>query len=161
NPGSGPSQLFSRPNGAGGDRDLLRSPRWGDVKEWRGRPYPGFLSPRATNRPSRWDGNTSRVLKPSPDLLRHHPRPTLSRQRNRESGMLWSTVYTATTQGSAARTQSCESCGESYSYLLSRSGSGSDTAFLFASEARKRAYEKARADLETKLTRDHDDVPCP
>jgi hypothetical protein len=75
--------------------------------------------------------------------------------------MLLSTVYTATVQGSVVRAETCESCGETFSYLLSRGGSGSDTAFVFASEARKRASEKAQADLANKLENDHDDVPCP
>src|SRR5262245_30716849 len=72
-----------------------------------------------------------------------------------------STTYTATVSGSVAKGVTCESCGESYTYLLSRTVTGSDSAFFFASRAQENALKKARAKLAKALETEHDDIPCP
>src|SRR5262245_16371695 len=72
-----------------------------------------------------------------------------------------STTYTATVSGSVAKGVTCESCGESYTYLLSRTVTGSDSAFFFASRAQENALRKARAKLAKALETEQDEVPCP
>jgi RNase P subunit RPR2 len=71
------------------------------------------------------------------------------------------TRYTATVQGSVVKDVTCESCGHTYSYPMSRIVSGSEKVLFFSSGAQEKALKNARANLAKALESEHDDVPCP
>jgi hypothetical protein len=70
-------------------------------------------------------------------------------------------TYSATVQGSTVKSVKCESCGESYSYPMSRVASGSDLALFSSSKSHERSLKQAQGNLAKALETDHDDIPCP
>jgi hypothetical protein len=71
--------------------------------------------------------------------------------------------YTSTMTGRVPKLVDCEGCQQKYVYLLERSASGEGTSLLFLDNegAKERAQERAKAELEYKLGRACDPVPCP
>src|SRR5690349_15949029 len=72
-----------------------------------------------------------------------------------------STRYTATVEGSVIKDVTCEKCGQTYSYSMSRIVSGIEKVLFSSSRGPERALKKARANLAKALETEHDDVPCP
>jgi hypothetical protein len=72
-----------------------------------------------------------------------------------------STRYTATVEGSVNKDVTCEKCGQTYSYAMSRIVSGSEKVLFSSSRGPEKALKKARANLAKALETEHDDVPCP
>src|SRR6478736_9028312 len=71
------------------------------------------------------------------------------------------TRYTATVKGSVVKDVTCESCGYTYSYPMSRIVSGSEKVLFSSSRGPEKALKKARANLAKALETEHDDIPCP
>jgi DNA-directed RNA polymerase subunit M/transcription elongation factor TFIIS len=71
------------------------------------------------------------------------------------------TLYTATAKGSVTKDVTCERCGHTYSYRMSRTVTGRHKVPFSSSRGPEKASNKARADLAKALETDHDDVPCP
>ena len=55
----------------------------------------------------------------------------------------------------------CENCGHTYSYPMSRVVSGFETVMFSSARWPERALKKARANLAKALETEHDDVRCP
>jgi hypothetical protein len=72
-----------------------------------------------------------------------------------------STQYAATVEGSVIKDVTCERCGHTYSYRMSRIVSGSENVLFSSSRGPEKALKKARANLAKALETEHDDVPCP
>ncbi len=72
-----------------------------------------------------------------------------------------STLYTATAEGSVVKEVTCERCGQTYSYDLSRIVTGSHKVPFSSSRGPEKALTKARANLAKALETEHNDVPCP
>ena len=72
-----------------------------------------------------------------------------------------STLYTATAEGSVIKDVTCERCGQTYSYRMSRRVTGFHKVHFFVSRGPEKALKKARANLAKALETEHDDVPCP
>jgi hypothetical protein len=72
-----------------------------------------------------------------------------------------STQYAATVEGSVTKDVTCEKCGHTYSYRMSRIVSGSEKVLCSSSRGPEKALKKARANLAKALETEHDDVPCP
>jgi DNA-directed RNA polymerase subunit M/transcription elongation factor TFIIS len=72
-----------------------------------------------------------------------------------------STQYAATVEGSVVKDVTCEKCGHTYSYSMSRIVSGSEKVLFSSSRGHEKALKKARANLAKALETEHDDVPCP
>jgi hypothetical protein len=72
-----------------------------------------------------------------------------------------STEYAATLEGSVTKDVTCEHCGHTYSYSMSRIVSGSEKVLFSSSRGSEKALKKARANLAKALETEHDDVPCP
>jgi DNA-directed RNA polymerase subunit M/transcription elongation factor TFIIS len=72
-----------------------------------------------------------------------------------------STQYAATVEGSIIKDVTCEKCGHTYSYRMSRIVSGSEKVLFSSSRGSEKALKKARANLAKALETEHDDVPCP
>jgi hypothetical protein len=72
-----------------------------------------------------------------------------------------STRYTATAEGSVVKDVTCERCGQSYSYRMSRVVTGFYKVAFSSSRGPEKALQKARANLAKALETEHDDVPCP
>jgi hypothetical protein len=70
------------------------------------------------------------------------------------------TRYTATVEGSIIKLVTCEKCGQTYSYRMSRIVSGSEKVLFSSSRGPENALKKARANLAKALETEHDDVPC-
>ena len=71
------------------------------------------------------------------------------------------TRYTATVKGSAVKDVTCERCGHTYSYPMSRIVTGSEQVLFSSSRGHEKALKTARANLAKALEAEHDDVPCP
>jgi hypothetical protein len=71
------------------------------------------------------------------------------------------TQYTATVEGSIIKDVTCENCGETYSYSMSRIVCGLEKGFFSSSRGPEKAMKKARANLAKALEIEHDNVPCP
>jgi hypothetical protein len=72
-----------------------------------------------------------------------------------------STQYTATAEGSIVKNVTCEKCGRTYSYPMSRLVSGFEKVLFSSSRGPEKALKNARANLAKALETEHDDVPCP
>lgn len=72
-----------------------------------------------------------------------------------------STQYAATVEGSVTKDVTCENCGHSYSYQMSRIVTGSEKVLFSWSRGSEKALKKAQANLAKALESEHDDVPCP
>ena len=72
-----------------------------------------------------------------------------------------STLYTATAEGSVIKDVTCERCGQTYSYEMSRIVNGFEKVLFSSSRGPEKALNKARANLAKALETEHDDVPCP
>jgi hypothetical protein len=72
-----------------------------------------------------------------------------------------STRYTATVEGSVNKDVTCEKCGQTYSYPMSRIVDGSEKVLFSSSRGPEKALNKARANLAKALETEHDNVPCP
>lgn len=72
-----------------------------------------------------------------------------------------STEYTATVEGAVNKDVTCENCGHTYSYCMSRIVSGVEKVLFSSSRGPEKALKKARANLTKALETEHDDVPCP
>src|SRR5262249_46755018 len=71
------------------------------------------------------------------------------------------TRYSATVKGSAVKDVTCERCGDTYSYAMSRIVSGSEKVLFSSSRGHEKALKRAQANLAKALEAEHDDVPCP
>jgi hypothetical protein len=71
-----------------------------------------------------------------------------------------STLYTATAEGSVIKDVTCERCGQTYSYRMSRIVKGFHKVPFSSSRGPEKALTKARANLAKALETEHDDVPC-
>lgn len=71
------------------------------------------------------------------------------------------TEYAATVEGSVTKDVTCENCGHSYSYPMSRIVSAIEKVLFSSSRGSEKALKKARANLVKALETEHDDVPCP
>lgn len=71
--------------------------------------------------------------------------------------------FRAQVHGSALRHVSCESCETEFVYFLHREGYAEAVSVLFLDEegAAKKARMAANADLQRRLSKDVDPVPCP
>jgi hypothetical protein len=71
--------------------------------------------------------------------------------------------YTSTMTGRVPKVVDCENCQKQYVYFLERTVTGEATSFLFLEneEAKQRAAEYAQAELQNRLARVCDPVPCP
>jgi hypothetical protein len=72
-----------------------------------------------------------------------------------------STKYAATVEGSVIKDVTCEKCGQTYSYSMSRIVTGIEKVLFSSSQGPEKALKKARANLAKALETEHDDVPCP
>ena len=72
-----------------------------------------------------------------------------------------STEYAATVEGSVIKDVTCEKCGQTYSYPMSRIVSASEKVLFSSSRGPEKALKKAQANLAKALETEHDDVPCP
>jgi hypothetical protein len=72
-----------------------------------------------------------------------------------------STQYAATVEGSVIKDVTCERCGHTYSYRMSRIVSGYEKVLFCSSRGPEKALKKARTKLAKALETEHDDVPCP
>jgi hypothetical protein len=72
-------------------------------------------------------------------------------------------TYQVRVKGSTQKEIRCEHCGNRYSYQMDREGAGEDFSPLFLNNAgaKKRAEEKAQAELQRQLKTGTDAVPCP
>jgi hypothetical protein len=71
------------------------------------------------------------------------------------------TQYSATVEGSVVKDVTCERCGYSYSYTMSRLVNGIEKVLFSSSRGNEKALKKAQANLARALEAEHDDVPCP
>lgn len=73
-----------------------------------------------------------------------------------------SSSHEASLKGRASRDVTCEACGAEFCYSVEREGVGFATGIRFLEEdsARKAARERAAGDLEHRLRRSIDVVPC-
>lgn len=72
-----------------------------------------------------------------------------------------STLYTATAEGSVVKAVTCERCGQTYSYHMSRVVTGHHKVPFSSSRGPEKTLKKAQAGLAKALETEHDDVPCP
>lgn len=72
-----------------------------------------------------------------------------------------STRYAATVEGSVVKDVTCERCGHTYSYPMSRIVSGFEKVLFSSTRGPEKALKKARANLARALDTEHDNVPCP
>lgn len=72
-------------------------------------------------------------------------------------------TYTSTMTGRVPKIVDCENCQKQYVYFLERTVTGEATSFLFMEneEAKQRAAEFATSELQNRLARVCDPVPCP
>lgn len=71
------------------------------------------------------------------------------------------TEYTATLEESVTKDVTCENCGHTYLYPMSRIVTGIEKVLFSSSRGPEKALKKARANLAKALETEHDDVPCP
>ncbi len=71
------------------------------------------------------------------------------------------TLYSATVEGSVIKDVTCEKCGQTYSYPMSRIVNGSEKVLFSSSRGSEKALKKAQANLAEVLETEHDNVPCP
>jgi hypothetical protein len=71
------------------------------------------------------------------------------------------TLYTATAEGSVVKDVTCERCGHTYSYDMSRIVNGFEKVPFSSARGPEKASKKAQANLARALETEHDDVPCP
>jgi hypothetical protein len=71
------------------------------------------------------------------------------------------TTYFATAAGSVVKDVTCENCGHTYSYPMSRGVVGEERVFFSSARGPERAQKKAQDNLAKALETEHDDVPCP
>src|SRR5262249_23729598 len=63
--------------------------------------------------------------------------------------------------GAVVKDVTCENCGHTYSYVMSRAVVGIEKVPFSSSRGPEKARKKANANLAKALETKHDDVPCP
>src|SRR5438067_1274597 len=72
-------------------------------------------------------------------------------------------VFKSSTSGLRVESVVCEKCATTFSYELVRVGAGTASApyYIGQTAAKARADQRARADLQKRLAREAELVPCP